>query len=122
MPRGNKVTIVAFAMMICILLQINISYADTFSAGDANGWGFSLNGWPNGKAFKAGDVIEFKYPVGVHNVVKVDKAGFDSCSGAGGQVFSSGDDKITLAQGTSYFICTIGPHCANGVKAAVTAN
>ncbi|XP_049410685.1 basic blue protein-like [Solanum stenotomum] len=122
MSGVNKVTIVAFAVMLCILLQTNISKADTFLAGDANGWGFKLNGWPNGKTFKTGDVIEFKYPAGAHNVVKVDQAGFDSCNGAGGQAFTSGDDKITLTQGTSYFICTIGPHCANGIKAAVTAN
>ncbi|CAN4110647.1 unnamed protein product [Withania somnifera] len=81
-----------------------------------------MNGWPNGKTFNAGDVIEFKYPAGVHNVVKVNKAGYDSCNGAGGQVSSSGDDKITLAKGTTYFICTIGPHCSNGVKVAITAN
>lgn len=55
-------------------------------------------------------------------MVKVDKAGFDSCNGVEGELFNSGDDKITLTQGTSYFICTIGPHCANGVKAVVTAN
>ncbi|KAG5625571.1 hypothetical protein H5410_010789 [Solanum commersonii] len=116
MSGVNKVTIVAFVMMLCILLQTNISKADTFLAGDANGWGFKLNGWPNGKTFKTGDYGR------AHNVVKVDQAGFDSCNGAGGQVFASGDDKITLTQGTSYFICTIGPHCANGVKATVTAN
>ncbi|KAM3377644.1 hypothetical protein P3S68_010057 [Capsicum galapagoense] len=122
MSGGNKVTIVAFAMMLCILLRTNISNAATFPAGNANGWGFNLNGWPNGKTFKAGNVIEFKYPAGVHNVVQVSKAGFDSCNGAGGQVHTSGDDKITLAKGTSYFICTIGQHCAAGVKAAVTAS
>lgn len=57
MYRVNKVTIVAFAMMLCIFLQTNISKADTFLAGGANGWGFQLNGWPNGKTFKTGDVI-----------------------------------------------------------------
>ncbi|CAN4110646.1 unnamed protein product [Withania somnifera] len=122
MSGGKKVTIAAFAMLLCVLLQTSISRADTFPAGGANGWGFTMNGWPNGQTFKTGDVIEFKYAAGAHNVVKVDKAGFDSCNGSGGQVFSSGDDKITLAQGTTYFICTIGQHCTNGVKAAVTAN
>ncbi|KAJ8528399.1 hypothetical protein K7X08_022091 [Anisodus acutangulus] len=122
MSRGNKVTNIALAMILCILLQTSISNADTFPAGGANGWGFAMNGWPNGNTFKVGDVIEFKYPVGMHNVVKVSKAGYDSCDGTGGQVFSSGDDKVTLEYGTSYFICTIGPHCSNGVKAGVTAN
>ncbi|XP_060169235.1 basic blue protein-like [Lycium barbarum] len=122
MSRGNKVAIVALAMILCILFQTSISNADTFPAGGANGWGFNMNGWPNGKTFKTGDVIEFKYTPGVHNVVKVSKAGYDSCDGSGGQVFNSGDDKVALAQGLSYFICTIGPHCSNGVKAAVTAN
>ncbi|KAK4378649.1 hypothetical protein RND71_000511 [Anisodus tanguticus] len=122
MSEGNKVTIIALAMILCILLQTNISIADTFPVGGANGWGFSMNGWPNGKTFKTGDIIEFKYPIGMHNVVKVNKAGYDSCNGVGGQVFSSGDDKVTLEQGTFYFICTIGSHCSNGVKAVVTAN
>ncbi|MCD9559591.1 hypothetical protein HAX54_017644 [Datura stramonium] len=122
MSRGNKVTIVALAMMLCIFLQTNISSAATFPAGGANGWGFTMKGWPNGKTFKAGDVIEFKYQVGVHNVAQVSKKDYDSCSYSGGQISKSGDDKITLAKGTTYFICLIGPHCSNGVKAAVTAN
>lgn len=66
--------------------------------------------------------VEFKYKVGLHNVVKVSQDQYDSCKYTGGQVFNSGDDKITLEKGTSYFICIIGPHCSNGVKAAITAN
>ncbi|XP_016504753.2 basic blue protein-like [Nicotiana tabacum] len=122
MSGGKGVTIIAVAVMLCILLQTSISSAATFPAGGANGWGFNMNGWPNGQTFKVGDVIEFKYMAGMHNVVRVSEAGFDSCDGTGGQVFSSGDDKVTLVRGTQYFICTIGPHCSNGVKAAVTAN
>ncbi|KAK6805349.1 hypothetical protein RDI58_003134 [Solanum bulbocastanum] len=118
----NKATIIVLFMMLCILLQSNISNAATFPAGDGNGWGFSMNGWPNGKTFKTGDVIEFKYTVNVHNVVKVSKEEYDSCKTSGGQVYNSGDDKIPLEKGTSYFICTIGPHCSEGVKAAITAN
>ncbi|KAG5625573.1 hypothetical protein H5410_010791 [Solanum commersonii] len=118
----NKATIIVLVMMLCILLLSNISNAATFPAGDDKGWGFNMNGWPNGKTFNTGDVIEFKYKVDMHNVVKVSKGEYDSCKTSGGQVYNSGDDKIPLEKGTSYFICTIGPHCSEGVKTAITAN
>ncbi|NP_001234435.1 plantacyanin precursor [Solanum lycopersicum] len=118
----SKSTIIVIVMILCILLQSNISNAATYPAGDGKGWGFNMNGWPNGKTFNAGDVIEFKYKVDEHNVVKVSQEEYDSCKTSGGQVFNSGDDQIPLEKGTSYFICTFGPHCSEGVKAAITAN
>ncbi|XP_060217188.1 basic blue protein-like [Lycium barbarum] len=107
------------AIMLCVQLQINISNADTFSVGGANGWGFNMNGWPNGKIFDVGDVVEFKYKIGMHNVVIVNKVGFNSCNATGGEVLSSGDDQVLVPKGTTYFICSIGDHCANGVKVAI---
>lgn len=57
MSGGNRATIIAAAVMLCVLLQTSISSAATFPAGGANGWGFNMNGWPNGQTFKVGDVI-----------------------------------------------------------------
>lgn len=53
----SKSTIIVIVMILCILLQSNISNAATYPAGDGKGWGFNMNGWPNGKTFNAGDVI-----------------------------------------------------------------
>lgn len=47
---------------------------------------------------------------------------YDSCQTSGGQVFKSGDEKIPLETGISYFICTFGKHCSYGIKAIVTIN
>jgi uncharacterized cupredoxin-like copper-binding protein len=36
-------------------------------------------------------------------------------------VYKSGNDRVTLARGTNYFICSIPGHCQSGMKIAVTA-
>ncbi|OIT06032.1 basic blue protein, partial [Nicotiana attenuata] len=114
--------VIILATIWCILLQTSISNADTFLVGGTNGWGFNMNGWPNGKIFNVGDVVEFKYQVGMHNVVIVSKAGFNSCNATGGEGLSTGDDEVLVPKGTTYFICSIGNHCAKGVKVAVVGN
>ena len=65
----------------------------------------------------------FKYGQGAHNVVVVDAQGYDSCTAkSGSKTYTSGNDKITLAKGTSYFICSYPGHCDGGMKIKVVVN
>lgn len=64
----------------------------------------------------------FKYDSSSHNVVSVSAAGYKGCAAPrGARTYSSGSDRVTLARGTNYFICSIPGHCQAGMKIAVTA-
>ncbi|KAL0357136.1 UNVERIFIED_CONTAM: putative ribonuclease H protein [Sesamum calycinum] len=96
--------------------------AKSYTVGDSTGWIFNVTGWEIGKPFKAGDKLVFKYAVGRHNVVMVDKRSYDSCSvPAGAPTYRSGNDTLRLKIGTNYFICGFTGHCQAGMKIAANA-
>lgn len=65
-------------------------------------------------------VAVFKYNPRMHNVVVVDENGYNSCkTPAGAEVFTSGNDQITLESGLNYFICNFPGHCQGGMKIAI---
>lgn len=67
-------------------------------------------------------VAVFNYDSTTHNVVAVDRSGYNSCKTPGGaKVFSSGKDQIKLARGQNYFICNYPGHCESGMKVAINA-
>ncbi|KAH6770158.1 plantacyanin [Perilla frutescens var. hirtella] len=109
-------------VLLSVLLCSNSALAATYTVGDALGWKFNIAGWENGKNFKAGDTLVFKYNSGSHNVVVVDKSSYDSCSvPSNAKTFTSGNDQITLAKGPNYLICGFPGHCGNGMKIAANA-
>ncbi|CAI8598466.1 unnamed protein product [Vicia faba] len=112
-------------MMISLLLLLFLSEssnAATYNVGGPGGWTYNTDTWPNGKKFRAGDVLLFNYDSTIHNVVTVDKGGYGSCKASGGaKVFSSGSDQIRLARGRNYFICSIPGHCQSGMKVFINA-
>ncbi|CAL9094459.1 unnamed protein product [Musa hybrid cultivar] len=116
--------IAALALVcLCLSYHLEITAATEFTVGDSAGWSFNVQNWPNGKSFKAGDVLVFKYGQGAHNVAVVDAQGYDSCTAkSGSKTYTSGNDKITLAKGTSYFICSYPGHCDGGMKIKVVVN
>lgn len=61
---------------------------------------------------------EFTYPPGIHNVLEVKKADYDSCTNSTPiATHSSGDDKIVIkSPGHRFFICGVPGHCAAGQK------
>ncbi|URE46981.1 Basic blue protein [Musa troglodytarum] len=80
-----------------------------------------MDSWPRGKRFRAGDVLVFKYNPLEHNVV-VNAAGYNGCSTPrGSRVLTSGKDRLTLARGRNYFICSSVGHCQSGMKMAIVA-
>ncbi|GJN11860.1 hypothetical protein PR202_ga30092 [Eleusine coracana subsp. coracana] len=90
--------------------------------GDSAGWSFSVMGWPNYKPFKTGDVLLFHYKRGTHNVVQVSIVEYTLCKVPGYvSIWRSGDDRITLARGVSFFISGIPGDCDKGMRIAVTA-
>jgi len=66
--------------------------------------------------------VVFNYSPAAHNVVAVNKGGYDSCkTPRGAKVYRSGKDQIRLARGQNYFICNFVGHCESGMKVAINA-
>ncbi|XP_072973373.1 chemocyanin-like [Typha angustifolia] len=119
---ARQVTVLGLSLLLCLLLQAGIAESAVYAVGDRGGWTFNTVAWTNGKRFRAGDVLVFKYNPGVHNVVAVDAAGYNGCKTTrGSKVFKSGNDRFTLRKGRNYFICNVVGHCEAGMKVAITA-
>ncbi|KAK6232167.1 Phytocyanin domain - like 10 [Theobroma cacao] len=113
--RGSS--ILALAMLLLMLQYEAIHSAPTtYMVRDDNGW-------TRGKNFLTSDILEFIYDEQLFNVVVVDKNGHDTCTvNDGAMEFDSGDDKIPLAFGANYFICSTQPDlCAAIIKMAINA-
>ncbi|MED6173306.1 hypothetical protein PIB30_058136 [Stylosanthes scabra] len=116
--RGSAMMV---ALVLCFMV-VEMADAATYTVGGAAGWTFNTVGWPRGKRFRAGDTLVFNYNPGAHNVVAVNKAGYDSCKTArGAKVYRSGKDQIRLVRGQNYFICNFVGHCESGMKIAINA-
>ncbi|EEF33768.1 Basic blue protein, putative [Ricinus communis] len=63
----------------------------------------------------------FNYSPAAHNVVAVNRVGYDSCTGPKGKVYRSGKDRIKLVKGQNFFICSFAGHCQAGMKIAINA-
>ncbi|XP_023525706.1 basic blue protein-like isoform X1 [Cucurbita pepo subsp. pepo] len=121
--RAISMSTVAVAMALLLLLGFEHGdAAATFVVGDSNGWNLGVEGWPNGKVFRAGDILRFNYNPIIHNVVAVDEGGYRSCiAPRGAKVFNSGKDEIKLSTGHNFFICTTVGHCQFGMKIAINS-
>lgn len=63
----------------------------------------------------------FNFATGSHDVVVVDKSGYDGCSTSNAaNTINSGPATVTLTSGTHYYICGFTGHCSGGMKLAVT--
>ncbi|KAF7803651.1 basic blue protein-like [Senna tora] len=120
MGRGSAISVL---VLLCfIFLHSQMANAATYTVGDASGWTFNAVGWPKGKRFRAGDTLVFNYSPAAHNVVAVNKVGYDTCrTPRGSRVYSSGKDQIKLVRGQNYFICNFPGHCESSMKIAVNA-
>lgn len=113
----------ALVLLVCFfVLNSEFAHAATYTVGGPGGWTFNTVGWPKGKRFRAGDTLVFNYSPSAHNVVAVNKGGYDSCkTPRGAKVYRSGKDQIRLARGQNYFICNFVGHCESGMKIAINA-
>ncbi|KAF5448237.1 hypothetical protein F2P56_028793 [Juglans regia] len=118
----DAAAVVATVLLLVLLLNSENAWAATFTVGDASGWNFNVDGWPEGKTFNSGDVLVFNYNPERHNVVVVDKQGYDACMvSEGDTIFQSGSDRVTLVKGQNYFICSFTGHCESKMKITVYA-
>ncbi|XP_057803874.1 basic blue protein-like [Salvia miltiorrhiza] len=123
MAKGRGSAIVVAMVIMGMLMLPQVAEAASYVVGGAGGWTFNVDAWPKGKRFKAGDTLVFNYNSGIHNMVAVDKKGYDSCSApSSAKVYQSGKDQIKLKKGQSFFICSIAGHCQSGMKVAVSAS
>ncbi|GAA0158938.1 hypothetical protein Leryth_025613 [Lithospermum erythrorhizon] len=121
--RGSAV-VAAITMLLFLIASQNevTEAATTYRVGGGGGWTFNVAGWPKGKRFRAGDTLVFNYGASAHNVVAVNKAGYQTCkTPSGAKVYQSGTDKIKLVKGANFFICSIPGHCQSGMKIAISA-
>ncbi|XP_073127992.1 basic blue protein-like [Henckelia pumila] len=118
MGEGRRSALLILAVVVMVLT----AEATTYTVGDSGGWSYFVSGWPQGKHFVAGDSLVFNYNPSFHNVVKVSGGGYNGCTTpSGSKVYQSGKDRITLAKGENYFICSIPGHCEAMMKIAVNA-
>ncbi|KAL9234212.1 hypothetical protein vseg_009107 [Gypsophila vaccaria] len=119
----TKSRLVFWVAMLGLWALARPAMGAVFDVGGSLGWTFNVQSWPENKPFQAGDVLVFNYLREWHNVVTVDKYGYDNCiSPRNAKVYQSGRDIITLTKGPNYFICTAIGHCQSGMKILVNAD
>lgn len=118
--RGMRGMVMALALALAGMVAT--SSAAVYQVGGSSGWtilgNVNYTDWAGKQTFKVGDVIEFKYPQGIHNVLEVNKADYSSCTNSTPiATHTSGDDKVTIkSPGHRFFICGVPGHCAAGQK------
>ncbi|KAL7150181.1 hypothetical protein ABFS83_05G093100 [Erythranthe nasuta] len=113
--------------MIIALAVAPAAFATDYTVGDDSGWKLGVNytTWAEGKNFRVGDTIMFKYKSGAHNVMKVNGSDFQKCASSNETAvpLTTGNDVIPLATpGKKWYICTIGEHCFKGMKLVITVS
>ncbi|TVU41532.1 hypothetical protein EJB05_15060, partial [Eragrostis curvula] len=97
-----------------------------WTVGDDGGWRarFNNTGWTDGKIFRVGDTLLFKYTKGQgqHTVVEVNGADFRACNLQGHWLgaWYTGNDVVKLVKpGRRWFICDVPGHCDGGMKMVI---
>ncbi|KVI10995.1 Cupredoxin [Cynara cardunculus var. scolymus] len=108
--RGSATVAAAVLCLLAVALHCEVAQAAIYVVGGRGGWTFNLS--------------VFNYQKGAHNVVVVNKAGYNGCSTTprNAKVYTSGKDRIRLVKGLNNFICTLPGHCASGMKIQVSAS
>ncbi|KAL1224074.1 Early nodulin-like protein 22 [Cardamine amara subsp. amara] len=120
------IAIIMTVLWLFIATDVTVARSPTtYIVGDEFGWDpiFLMDTWAEGKTFYAGDILEFKYDYQISNVMVVNETGYDTCKANDeAEEYSSGDDKIQLPFGYSYYIGTFIPEdCSAGLKMAINA-
>ncbi|CAD6264438.1 unnamed protein product [Miscanthus lutarioriparius] len=114
----------ALIALLVVVSSVAAASAATFTVGDSSGWtvgSVNYTTWASGKTFAPGDTLVFNFATGAHDVVEVDKSGYDGCSTSNAaNTIQNGPATITLTSGTHYYICGFTGHCGSGMKLAVT--
>ncbi|KAL0329668.1 UNVERIFIED_CONTAM: Lamin-like protein [Sesamum radiatum] len=115
--------IAVIAAILAIAAPASAAY---YTVGDDAGWKLGVNYtlWAEGKEFRVGDKLVFKYNQDAHTVAKVNASDFQQCVASNASnVLTSGNDEITLSTpGTKWYICSIADHCTKGMKLVITVS
>ncbi|KAH9618068.1 hypothetical protein KSS87_020393 [Heliosperma pusillum] len=114
-----------FFLVVTTAFLISPMAATDHIVGANKGWNAGINyiSWANNQTFFVGDFISFRYKKTMHNVLEVNKTGYEKCvtEGAMGN-YSNGKDFIQLNKpGKYYFICGIGG-CSMGMKVSIVVH
>ncbi|PWA96146.1 cupredoxin [Artemisia annua] len=94
-----------------------------FMVGGDSGWtlNFDYQAWAAGKEFVVGDALVFKYPMGHHDVRKVNGTDFQYCTVLSHQgALTSGYDVVELTTpGRKWYICGVSDHCVLGMRLVI---
>ncbi|KAJ4721724.1 Basic blue protein [Melia azedarach] len=118
-------TLLIGLVFLFFLLQTHATTASEHVVGGNKGWDLypELYFWPDGKHFKAGDVLIFKYNNPLFHVEAVNESQYINCNSEGQpkKIYSSGHDRVVLHKGLNYFICGGIDYCGYGMKIVVNA-
>ncbi|KAL0290214.1 UNVERIFIED_CONTAM: Lamin-like protein [Sesamum calycinum] len=121
-PKAFLIAVIAAILAIAA----PASAAYDYTVGDDAGWKLGVNytRWAEGKEFRVGDKLLFKYNQDAHSVAKVNASDFQQCVASNASnVLTSGNDEITLSTpGTKWYICSIADHCTKGMKLVITVS
>lgn len=126
---GKLWSMVVFCALSAAILRGAL--AEVYVVGDAIGWIIPQNDpaaytkWASGKTFRVGDILEFNFKTGTHDVQQVPKASYDACNSnnAIGSMITNGPANVSLTSaGDHYFICTFNGHCNGGQKLAISVS
>ncbi|TYJ50112.1 hypothetical protein E1A91_A01G183400v1 [Gossypium mustelinum] len=118
----DKIGRLIILIMCCSILKGAVS--QVYSVGDENGWSSEVDygSWSEKYNFTVGDVLEFTYNKGQHNVFEVTESTYRTCDASSGVLakYESGDDKVELTESKKYwFICNVNGHCLGGMRFGV---
>lgn len=127
--RASMVVLAVMAVVGLGLIHGSLAQ-QTHVVGNVTGWIVPPGGaafytaWAAMETFTVGDILEFNFATGNHDVAKVTKTAFDNCnSNSPISLVTNGPANITLnSTGEHFFICTIGQHCSNGQKLAINVS
>lgn len=116
----GSVFVVVAALLQCVAATDHV-------VGGSTGWTIPqsaqvYSNWAAGQTYAVGDTLTFNFQTGAHDVTKVSKSAYESCTKSNplSAPISTGPAKVTLdTAGEHYFICTVGSHCSAGQKLAV---
>ncbi|GAB2210573.1 hypothetical protein Droror1_Dr00015841 [Drosera rotundifolia] len=129
MGRNGTVFGINAVLVVACLAVLRLCSAQTVHVvGGSSGWKIPspssfYSTWAATQTFNVGDILEFNFATNSHTVATVSQSDYTSCSTASPiSIKTTGPANITVAAGTTYFICTFTGHCDAGQKLAVTAS
>ncbi|KAI3668168.1 hypothetical protein L6452_43245 [Arctium lappa] len=115
-------------LMLMVMIEgvwMTVVIGEVYNVGGSDGWTTLVDSnysiWASSKEFRVGDILLFNYNPTNHNVMQVNRVGFESCNiTVSGKAYESGNDSFTItAPGHYYFICSFPGHCDAGQKLEV---